>query len=313
MTAPKSRAHLVERAVEALGGAGGLELVTPPPPPPAAGRPPATPAPEAPARAPDMARAGVAAAPALPPVALETMARAGLVTAPAGSARNRTVEEFAVVQHQVLRVIQATQPTDGRGSNVVLVTSARPGEGKSYTALNLAAGIAAGGARPVVLVDADGKPGSLSEALGLADAPGLRALAADPARRPATLLAPTALPRLSVLPYGAGPGSGAGAAGMPSGASVAAAVLRLAGALPDHLIVLDTPPCLATSEPSTLASVAGQVLMVVEAERTQRNEVEAALDMVEACPVLQLLLNRVRLTANDTFGAYGAYGAQPGA
>jgi receptor protein-tyrosine kinase len=55
--------------------------------------------------------------------------------------------------------------------------------------------------------------------------------------------------------------------------------------------------------------------MVVEAERTQRAEVEAALDLVEACPNLQLLLNRAVLTANDTFGAYGgydAYAAPPG-
>ncbi|HEY8613579.1 MAG TPA: hypothetical protein VIL69_20155, partial [Roseomonas sp.] len=52
------------------------------------------------------------------------------------------------------------------------------------------------------------------------------------------------------------------------------------------------------------ATVSGQVVLVVEAERTQRSEVEAALDLVEACPVLQLLLNKARLTESDTFGAY---------
>jgi len=90
---------------------------------------------------------------------------------------------------------------------------------------------------------------------------------------------------------------------------------RLAAALPDHIFVLDTPPCLSTSDASVLAPIVGQVVMVVEAERTQRAEVEAALDLVEACPNLQLLLNRAVLTANDTFGAYGgydAYAAPPG-
>jgi receptor protein-tyrosine kinase len=58
-----------------------------------------------------------------------------------------------------------------------------------------------------------------------------------------------------------------------------------------------------------LAGIAGQVLLVVDAQRTERSEVEAALDVLEACPVLQLVLNRVRLTSNDSFGAHARYGA----
>ncbi len=99
------------------------------------------------------------------------------------------------------------------------------------------------------------------------------------------------------------------------GPMMTAALARLAAALPDHIIVLDTPPCLSTSDASILAPIVGQVVLVVEAERTQRAEVEAALDLVEACPNLQLLLNHAVLTANDTFGAYGgydAYAAPPG-
>jgi protein-tyrosine kinase len=78
------------------------------------------------------------------------------------------------------------------------------------------------------------------------------------------------------------------------------------------VLVLDSPPCLSTSDCSALAAVAGQVVLVVNAEKTLRNEVEAALDMLDACPLLQLLLNRVRLTVNDTFGARGDYGAANG-
>ena len=57
-----------------------------------------------------------------------------------------------------------------------------------------------------------------------------------------------------------------------------------------------------------LAPVVGQVVVVVRAEYTQRNEVEAALDMIDACPTLQML-NQARLGSNDSFGAYGVYGA----
>jgi receptor protein-tyrosine kinase len=131
-------------------------------------------------------------------------------------------------------------------------------------------------------------------------------LAADPARPPATMLIPTAIRRLSLLSFGPLPNS---IPSIPPGQLVAAALLRLAAALPEHLLVLDTPPCLSTSDPGALAPIAGQVVMVVEAERTQRSEVEAALDMVDSCPTLQLVLNRAVLTANDTFGAYGGYSA----
>ena len=81
---------------------------------------------------------------------------------------------------------------------------ARPGEGKTFAALNIAASIAAGSTMPVLLVDTDGKHGSISDLLGCADQEGLRALAADPARYPLRIIS-TALERVSFLPFGAAP------------------------------------------------------------------------------------------------------------
>ena len=49
--------------------------------------------------------------------------------------------------------------------------------------------------------------------------------------------------------------------------------------------------------------------MVVEAERTQKAEVEAAIDLVRVCPNITLLLNKVRMTTSHTFGAYDYFGA----
>jgi receptor protein-tyrosine kinase len=246
------------------------------------------------------------AAAGIEPISVETLGAAGLVVAPCGTVRSRLSEEIAVVQHSVLRTLKATRAIDGRCPRIVMVTSARPGEGKTFMSLNLAASLANSGTRSVVLVDVDGKVGSISQLLGHGETPGLRILAADPTRAPASMLVPTAIKRLSLLTYGPVPAS---LPGIPPGQLVTAALLRLAATLPDHLIVLDTPPCLSTSDPGALAPIAGQVLMVVEAERTQRSEVEAALDMVDSCPTLQLVLNRAVLTANDTFGAYGGYGA----
>lgn len=295
MSAPEPRRlHLVERAVEAMGSLGGPAAAPPP-------LPPEGPSPEEPSPA-----AAHAAPEPGPVVRLATLRQAGLAAAP-NDARSRVSEEIKVVQHHISRAIRAAEPRSER-DRIVLVTSARPGEGKTFTALNIAASFAAADAMPAVLVDADGKQGSISDLLGIGGAFGLRALAADPALPVDGALVPTAIDRLLVLPYGAAPTRGPE---RPSGTAIVAAIRRLSTALPQHAIILDAPPCLSTSDPSALAAVAGQVVMVVEAERTQKHEVEAALDMVEACPLLQLLLNKARLTVSNTFGAYsgGAYSA----
>jgi receptor protein-tyrosine kinase len=308
---PKARSHLVERAMEALGGAQTLLRSTMPAPPTAPPPPPRPPA-AAPVVTPTDAPAP---ADAVSAVSLDTMRRAGLSVAPGGLERNRVSEEMSVVQHQVIRTLRSIPDSEGRCGRIILITSARPGEGKTFTALNLAASIAVGGGRKTVLVDVDGKRGSISELLGLADAPGIRTLAGDPKLPPASLPIPTELPQLAVVPFGLATSSGTE---LPAGSAMVAALQRLAAALPGHLFVLDSPPCLSTSDPSNLAPLVGQVVMVVQAERTQRDEVEAALDLVEACPTLQLVLNQARMTSSDTFGAYGAYdvyrpyGARPG-
>ena len=85
----------------------------------------------------------------------------------------------------------------------------------------------------------------------------------------------------------------------PDGMHSFADWLRL---LLEELFVIDAPPCLSSSDPAALAAVAGQVLLVVEAEKTRRGEIEAALDLIDACPNIKLLLNKIRLTTRDTFG-----------
>lgn len=239
-----------------------------------------------------------------PAVRMDALGRAGLVVAMPRAARTRLSEEFALVQTQILRSLQAAAGEGAQGSSLILVTSARPGEGKSFCALNIAAAIARSGVGPVVLVDVDTKAGSTTALLGLNGMPGIGQIAADPHLGPEALLMPTEVAALSILPNGA---AEPGAADAAPAAMVADGLRRLARALPGHLLIVDAPPCLASSEPSALASVAGQVVMVVAAESTQRNELEAALDMVDACPTLQLLLNRVRVRPNDAFGAYGTY------
>lgn len=306
--------HLIERAAQRLreaGAAGVAELmrdVAEPiplfPAAPEAGIARAeNPVTQPPAAAEGHAEPAAAAEiePVVRTIVAEAMRKAGMINW--GAKRGRITEEFRIVQGQIMQAIAgAARPAGRFFPNLIMVTSARPGEGKSFTSLNLAGSLACYSGRPVVLVDVDAKADSLSARLGLGPAPGLLDLAADPTRRIDDTIFDTELPRLSFMPIGGHEGARVTlSASMP----IVNAVERLAQRFANSVVVLDAPPCLASSDPSTLAPRVGQIVMLVEAQRTQRAEVEAALDLIDSCPAVMMLLNKVQLTGSNTFGAYG--------
>jgi protein-tyrosine kinase len=349
MSGPLARgAHLVERAAARLRAEAGLidrapwsadsdvapdlpPADAPPPPPPDAAAAPAAPAatvaPEPPAAAmpapPEAAANGAsasasadaapvappadAAEAALPVLDLATLARAGLVLT---GGRSRVAEEYRITVGRALRALRGSRGGRTGTANLLMVTSARPGEGKSFSALNIAASIAQNGLADVLLVDLDSKPRSLSALLGLGGREGMldlasswiagSAAAGNAVRHPETLFARTGIEGLSFLPVGLRRPGVEGAVTR----SVSVALERLGRRFPRHVIVLDTAPCLSTSDPSTLAGIVDEVLLVVEAERTQRSEVEAALELLRAASNITLVLNKVRLTQRHSFGSY---------
>ena len=244
--------------------------------------------------------------PELPPgpgsidaVALE---RAGMVDW--SRTRSRVSEEFRLVQRQILRNAFAPPGAEPGFTNLLMVTSARPGEGKSFTAVNLAGSIARQGNNHVLLVDADSKRDSICYPMGLADAPGLLDLAANPKLDPGPLIVKTPIDQLSILPIGR---ERERSPVLFSSQEMIRLIQSLGRRYADRLLVLDAPPCLSTSDPAVLAPVVGQILFVVEAERTQRGEIEASLDLIQACPTIALVLNKQQISSRYTFGAYSSY------
>jgi receptor protein-tyrosine kinase len=293
MTAGSRSTHLVERAAPFLRSDAGLGPVSGPKPARTeAGWIAAGWDPDHSAIAPPPAQSGS------PCLAVEALHKVGLVLT--GRERTRNSEEYRIATGRILRGLRGIR-NGPEPANLLMVTSARPGEGKSFTALNIAASIAMNELGEVLLVDIDAKSLSTTARLGLAGAPGLLNLAVNPILRLEDALIRTAIGGLSYLPIGT-----RDAAATEPGVtrSVSATLERIKRRFARHLVLLDCAPCLSTSDPSTLASLVDQVVMVVEAERTQRNEVESSLDLIKACPNIILLLNKVRLTSSSTFGAY---------
>jgi protein-tyrosine kinase len=244
---------------------------------------------------------GRAPLPTPPSVDASALRRCGMSDWSGG--RSRISEEFRLVQRQILHTAFGPDARPGF-SNLLMVTSARPGEGKSFTALNLAGSISRLGDHHVLLIDADPKRDSLCRALGLAEQRGLLDLAADPKLDPGPLMARTPAERLSILPAGRERQRGAQ---LFSTRNMTRLIQDLGCRYADRLLILDASPCLSTSDPAVLAPIVGQILFVVEAQKTQRDEVEASLDLIQACPNIALMLNKQQISSRFTFGACSSY------
>lgn len=187
-------------------------------------------------------------------------------------------------------------------SRIVLVTSALPGEGKTFTALNLALSIARERDVSVLLVDADLPKGHLSRTFGLQGEPGLLDALADESMDVDSLVVGTDIKGLEILPAGK---PMEGAAELIASARMAQIATRLARH-PRRLVLLDSPPLLASSEARALKQIPGQILIVTRAGMTPRQALLDAIALIDKTKLHGLVLNDAH--ASDGDGYYSHYG-----
>jgi protein-tyrosine kinase len=221
------------------------------------------------------------------------------ITVPS-SERSRTVEEFRLVKRNLMAAWSAGAGDDQQDSRLILVTSARPGEGKTFVSLNLALAFASERDVKALLVDVDTHHSTLRTILGIPGEAGIVDVIGGEVDL-ANVLVRTSNPNLLVLPAGRG---GPHVPELFSSNRMGALMGELTRRFPDRFVILDTPPCMASSDAATLAPLVGQVVFVVEAHRTQQDEIEAGLTMLGACPRISLLLNKGEM-ASAHFGSYG--------
>src|SRR3569623_3370303 len=130
----------------------------------------------------------------------ERLAAAGMVT-PDGE-RSQKAEEFRHIKRPLLLNAFGDGAMPKPNRNLVMVTSARPNEGKTFTAINLALSIALERDRTVLLVDADVARPSVARKKDFPGTAGHDDYLADSGRRLADLLLHTSLPKLRNLPAG---------------------------------------------------------------------------------------------------------------
>ncbi len=234
---------------------------------------------------------------------LARLAAAGLVTPDAP--RTRIADEFRVIKRPLLGNAQHRSPgSRGASPNLIMVTSALTGEGKSFTALNLAMSMAMELDNTVLLVDTDVANPSLLQVLGLPPAKGLLDVLTEERPDLGRVILRTNVNKLALLPAGT---PHPRATELLASETMVRLVQEMANRYPDRVIVFDSPPLLLTTEARVLASHMGQIVVVVEAERTTVPALKQALDTIKSCPIVVTMLNKATVAE---IGPYYGYGYQ---
>jgi Mrp family chromosome partitioning ATPase len=239
------------------------------------------------------------------PINRQHLREQGLIV-PEGSV-STLLEEFRIIKRQLLfNSDQLAQQGMGPAAQRVLICSPHPGEGKSFTAVNLALAIAAEKETEVLLVDADFAKPSVLSMLGLPGGPGLMDALTDPKLDVADCVIGTDISGLWVLPAGE---ASATDSEYLSTSRTRQVIDRLTEGTPNRFVIFDSPPALAASPAAELAKYVGQSVVVARCDRTGQGALEDAVRLLSACPNIQLLLNAVHFSPSGRrFGTYYGYG-----
>ncbi len=191
--------------------------------------------------------------------------------------------------------------------HVIMMASAMPGEGKTFTSINLAFSMALERDVSVLLVDADVAKPHISKLFGLDSEPGLLDLLQDDSIAAESLILPTNVPRLSVLPAGRHSNE---ATELLASARMKEIMDEVARYDASRITLLDSPPLLLTTESQALAQIAGQIVVVVRAGITPQGVLQDALSYFAEDKSVSLILNQSVETAAAGYYYYG-YGDQP--
>jgi succinoglycan biosynthesis transport protein ExoP len=197
----------------------------------------------------------------------------------------------------------------GAPPKVIMVTSARPQEGKTTTSINIAIVLAQKGVR-VLLIDADLRRPSIHKTLGIGPRSGLSNVLTGSSTLQQTVATSPLLPNLFIMPAGTPP---------PNPAELLASsnmrdLLEELREQFDH-IVIDTPPTLSVTDAVVLSPRADATILVIRSGQTTKQALRRARDILMQvnAHVAGVLLNAVDLTSPDYYyyyeyqGKYGAY------
>ncbi|MCB1843614.1 MAG: XrtA-associated tyrosine autokinase [Halioglobus sp.] len=218
--------------------------------------------------------------------------------------RSAIAEEYRTIKRPLLMNIagdDAVPPI--KHGNLIMVTSALEGDGKTFTSISLAISIAMEQDKTVLFVDADTAKAEAGRILGIpSDTPGLIDVLEDNDIALSDVILHTNIEKLRILPAG---DLHTHANELLASDRMRQLMIEMSERHPDRVIVFDSPPLLLTTEASVLASFMGQIVFVVSADMTPQHAVTQAIEHIGEDKMVGMVLNRARRRSNPYYYTYG--------
>ncbi|MBW2481683.1 MAG: polysaccharide biosynthesis tyrosine autokinase [Deltaproteobacteria bacterium] len=195
-------------------------------------------------------------------------------------------QSFEAEQFKILRT-HLLFPESGKTLHSVMVTSALPGEGKSFVAANLAVSVARHVNWNVLLIDCDLRKPSVHRHFGFQKTPGLSNYLSRGAPLESLLLK-TCVDNLTILPGGRLPDN---PSEILSSDRMANLLNEVAARYDDRLIILDSPPPGLAAEAGALARLVDGIILVTKYGSTSRKIVRDLVDRLGRDKFLGAILN----------------------
>ncbi len=196
-------------------------------------------------------------------------------------------DAYKILRTQVLQRLQENS------WNVLAVTSPGNHEGKTLTAINLAASLAMELDYTVLLVDANLRNPSIHEHLKIPAGKGLSEYLLDSEPLENILLHPEEIDHLVVLPGGRPVNNSSEMLNSPK---MSRLVDEMKSRYPSRIVIFDLPPVLNAADALAFSPYVDAALLVVEEGKTKRQEVQRAIDMLSGTNVLGTVLNKAQIT-----------------
>lgn len=197
-------------------------------------------------------------------------------------------ESLAAEGYRVLRTHLLHQTTD-ESRNTLMITGPQSGEGKTLTAINLTISISKEINHTVLLVDADLRSPSITHYFGLPKQPGLVDYLIDGVPLPELLIHPQGLSKLVILPAGR---PILHAAELLNSPRMRDLVQELKHFYTNRYVIFDLPPLLNCADALTFAPLMDGILLVIEAGKTAKEDIERCQEMLKKFRFLGFVLNK---------------------
>ncbi|WP_289030433.1 XrtA-associated tyrosine autokinase [uncultured Paraglaciecola sp.] len=231
----------------------------------------------------------------------ETLDKKGFVST--NSQRSIINEEYRAIKRKLLDNAFGPLSKSLNNSNIIMVSSSRPGEGKTFTAVNLALSIALEQDKTVLLVDADVLKPNVMRTLEQKNTVGLMEFLLGEKDNISEVMCTTNLENLRIIPAGK---SHHLSTELLASEKMQEAVQEFANRYPDRVVIVDTPPLLGINETAILANLAGQALVVVEETKTKLADVSNAVKQLNPDMAIGFVVNKAEKANSDGSG-YGYY------